>query len=88
MAGYVDPIDSPMTVIVHRRLPSGESLLIDVDLIKARYDASESILVQAGDVIYLKPDMQWWLRRQWDRVVPAVFTIPYNFTMTRLFFGS
>ena len=38
MAGYIDPIDSPTTVTVHRMLPNGPPLLIHVDLIKARFD--------------------------------------------------
>jgi polysaccharide export outer membrane protein len=69
MAGYIDPIDSPTTVTVHRILPDGDPMLIRVNLIKARYDRRETVLVQAGDIIYLNPDLPWWLRRTFDRVV-------------------
>ena len=69
MAGYIDPIDSPTTVTVHRTLPDGKPLLIVVDLIRARYDRRETILVQAGDIIYLNPDFAWWGRRTIDRFI-------------------
>jgi len=88
MAGYIDPIDSPTTVTVHRRLPTGDPLLIHVNLIKARYDPRETVLVRAGDIIYVNPDYQWWFRRQWDRVVPSVFLIPYELMMSKAFFGG
>ncbi len=86
MAGDLDPIDSPTTVTVHRRLETGETLLVKVDILKARYDPRETILVKAGDIIYVNPDPMWWLRRQLDRVVPQMFLIPYNFAMTKWFF--
>lgn len=69
MAGYIDPIDSPTTVTVHRHQADGESLLVHVDLIAARYDKNETILVQSGDIIYLNPDYQWWFRRTFDRTL-------------------
>jgi len=78
MAGYIDPIDSPTTVTVHRTGPDGNPFLIHVDLIKARYDAKETVLVQAGDIIYLNPDSAWWWRRTFDRIVPDVFIQPYR----------
>ena len=78
MAGYIDPIDSPTTVTVHRRGPDGCPLLIHVDLIKARYDACETVLVQAGDIIYLNPDSCWWWRRTFDRIVPSLIIEPYK----------
>jgi hypothetical protein len=84
MAGYIDPIDSPTTVTVHRTGPDGQPLLILVDLIKARYDRQESILVQAGDIIYLNPDGAWWGRRTFDRILPDLFVQPYR----HLFNGS
>jgi len=46
-----------------------------VDLIKARYDERETVLVQPGDVIYINPDWQWWSRRQWDRIFPNLFQV-------------
>ncbi|VAX41533.1 hypothetical protein MNBD_PLANCTO02-3212, partial [hydrothermal vent metagenome] len=69
MAGYIDPIDSPTTVTVHRIQPNGDPLLIHVDLISARFDKQETILVQSGDIIYLNPDYQWWFRRTFDRIL-------------------
>jgi polysaccharide export outer membrane protein len=83
MAGYIDPIDSPTTVTVHRVRPDGEPLLIKVDLIKARYDRLETVLVEAGDIIYLNPDACWWTRRTFDRVVPDLITLPYGEAMRR-----
>jgi protein involved in polysaccharide export with SLBB domain len=74
MAGYIDPIDSPTTVTVQRTMSNGEPLLIRVDLIKARYSRQETVLVEAGDIIYLNPDSQWWFRRTFDRIIPAMFT--------------
>ena len=76
MAGYIDPIDSPTTVTVHRVLPTGQPMLIHVDLFKARYDRMETILVQPGDIIYLNPDPAWWFRRTFDRVLPDLITLP------------
>lgn len=77
MAGYIDPIDSPTTVTVHRTMPDGRPFLIHVDLIKARFDAKETILVQKGDIIYLNPDAPWYFRRTMDRIVGDIFLIPY-----------
>ena len=77
MAGYIDPINSPTTVTVQRRLPDGESLLIHVDLIEARYCWNESVYVEPGDIIYINPDFPWWFRRTFDRIVPDLFLIPY-----------
>ncbi len=78
MAGYIDPIDSPTTVTVHRLMPDGAPLLIHVDLIKARYDARETVLVQPGDIIYLNPDAPWYFRRTFDRVVDDLIVLPYS----------
>lgn len=78
MAGYIDPINSPTTVTVHRVGPDGKPLLIHVDLIKARYDSRETVLVQAGDIIYLNPDSCWWFRRTFDRIVPSLILEPYK----------
>ena len=75
MAGYIDPIDSPTTVTVQRNQPNGPPLIIIVDLIKARYDEHETVLVQPGDIIYINPDGAWWARRQWDRIFPSLITI-------------
>lgn len=69
MAGYIDPIDSPTTVTVHRLGPDGRPLLVRVDLIAARSDPLETILIQPGDIIYLNPDSWWWTRRTLDRVI-------------------
>jgi len=77
MAGYIDPIESPTTVTVHRTLPNGEPMLIHVDLIRARYDRMETILVQPGDIIYLNPDANWYFRRVFDRVVGDLIVLPY-----------
>jgi len=78
MAGYIDPIDSPTTVTVHRLGVDGQPLLILVDLIKARYDRRETVLVQAGDIIYLNPDAAWWSRRTFDRILPNLFSLSYR----------
>jgi polysaccharide biosynthesis/export protein len=78
MAGYIDPIDSPTTVTVHRMAPDGRPLLILVDLIKARYDFQENLLVAPGDIIYLNPDAAWWSRRTFDRIVPSLFSLSYR----------
>ena len=78
MAGYIDPIDSPTTVTVHRTGEDGQPLLIHVDLLKARYDRRETILVHAGDIIYLNPDAAWWTRRTFDRIIPSLFSLSYR----------
>ena len=78
MAGYIDPIDSPTTVTVHRTMPDGCPMLIRVDLIKARCNPKENVLIRAGDIVYLNPDGWWWFRRTFDRVIPELFTIPYS----------
>jgi hypothetical protein len=77
MAGYIDPIDSPTTVTVHRMNPPAEPLLIHVDLIKARYDERETVLVLPGDIIYLNPDFSWYFRTTLDRVVEGLVLAPY-----------
>lgn len=69
MAGYIDPIESPTTVTVHRTRPDGTPMLINVDLIAARYDPKATILIQPGDIVYLNPDAKWYLRRLADRVI-------------------
>jgi protein involved in polysaccharide export with SLBB domain len=69
MAGYIDPIESPTTVTVHRTQPDGRPLLIHVDLIRARVDARENVLIQAGDIVYLNPDCWWYSRRMFDRII-------------------
>jgi len=83
MAGYIDPIESPKTVTVHRTTDDGTPLLVKVDLIKARYDWDENIYVQPGDILYLNPDAGWWSRRTFDRIVPDILTIPYEQAMIR-----
>ena len=72
MAGYIDPIDSPTTVTVHRTLEDGCPMLIHVDLIAARHYRDENILVRPGDIIYLNPDFPWWFRRTFDRLLGIV----------------
>ncbi len=69
MAGYLDPIESPTTVTVHRVAPDGTPLLVRVDLIAARSDPQETILIQPGDIVYLNPDAWWYSRRTMDRVI-------------------
>lgn len=88
MAGYIDPINSPTTVTLQRTEPDGSRLLILVDLVEARYDPRASVLVRAGDIIYLNPDSQWWLRRTFDRIVPEALTIPYDHGLSRAFLGA
>ncbi len=83
MAGYIDPIDSPSTVTVHRSVPGSPPFLIRVDLIAARYEWTENVYVKPGDIIYLNPDSHWWLRRTFDRIVPDLLTIPYGEAMER-----
>lgn len=78
MAGYIDPIESPKKVTVHRHCPNGQSLLINVDLIKARYDPRQTVTVQAGDIIYLNPTPWWYFRHTLERVVPDLILIPYG----------
>jgi len=77
MAGYIDPIDSPTTVTVQRNQEFDKPLLIHVDLIKARYDARETVIVMPGDIIYLNPDQSWWIRRTLDRIIPDLIRFPY-----------
>lgn len=69
MAGYIDPIESPTTVTVHRVLPDRRPMLIRVDLIAARSDPQETVMVQPGDIIYLNPDAWWYGRRTFDRII-------------------
>ncbi len=83
MAGYIDPINSPTTVTVHRSIEGAPPLLVHVDLIKARYDWNENIYVQPGDILYLNPDAAWWSRRTFDRILPELITIPYGEAMQR-----
>ena len=78
MAGYIDPIDSPTTVTVQRQMPDGKPLLIHVDLIKARFDPRETILVAPGDIIYLNPDGAWYFRRIFDRIIADLIILPYD----------
>jgi len=87
MAGYIDPIDSPTTVTVHRRLLDGDALLIKVDLIGARYDPRATVLVQPGDIIYINPDAKWWTRRTFDRVIPELILAPYRSLMIKSIIG-
>lgn len=84
MAGYIDPIESPTTVTVHRTQSDGGPLLIKVDLIAARFDRRENIMVLAGDIIYLNPDPAWWMRRTFDRIVPTLLTNPFTEGVQRL----
>jgi len=83
MAGYIDPIDSPTTVTVHRSMPGAPPKLIRVDLIAARYNWKENIYVQPGDIIYLNPDAAWWSRRMFDRIAPELLLAPYKEAMFR-----
>ena len=69
MAGYIDPILSPTKVTLQRVGPDGMPLLIIVDLIAARADPQETLLVQPGDIIYLNPDNAWYTRRLLDKVI-------------------
>ncbi|MFV1965929.1 MAG: polysaccharide biosynthesis/export family protein [Pirellulaceae bacterium] len=82
MAGYIDPINSPTTVTVQRSRPDGQPMLIRVNLIRARYDRRETVLVQPGDIIYVNPDFPWWFRRTLDRIVPDLLLIPYTNAIT------
>lgn len=75
MAGYIDPIESPTTVTVHRTGQDGMPILIKVDLIAARSDPQETVLVYAGDIIYLNPDPWWYYRRTMDRVIDTALGV-------------
>lgn len=77
MAGYIDPIESPTTVTVHRTTANGRPLLIHVDLIEARYDPRATVLVEAGDIIYLNPDSSWYFRHLFERIVDDIILFPY-----------
>ncbi len=81
MAGYIDPIDSPTTVTVNRMGGDGEPMVIRVDLIKARYWREENILVEAGDIIYLNPDLPWWFRRTLDRFLPNFMNLTFSYRL-------
>lgn len=81
MAGYIDPISSPDTITVHRQIPGQTPLLIHVDLIKARYDWNENVYIQPGDILYLNPDADWWMRRTFDRILPDIILSPYTNAM-------
>jgi protein involved in polysaccharide export with SLBB domain len=75
MAGYIDPIDSPTTVSVQRMGPDGTPVVILVDLIRARYDRRETVLIQPGDIVYLNPDCAWWTRRTFDAIIRNIISI-------------
>jgi len=83
MAGYIDPIESPSTVTVQRNRPDGPPMLVQVDLIRARYNWNENLYVQPGDIIYLNPEAKWYFRRTLDRVIPTLITAPYAEAMGR-----
>lgn len=85
MAGYIDPINSPTTVTLQRTNSNGHPMLIHVDLIKARYDCRENLMVRAGDIIYLNPDGGWWFRRTLDRIVPDLLSYPYQRSVLKWF---
>ncbi|MGH7199426.1 MAG: polysaccharide biosynthesis/export family protein, partial [Planctomycetaceae bacterium] len=78
MAGFIDPIDSPTSVTVYRPRVGANPLLIRVDLIAARYEWRENILVAPGDIIILNADAPWWFRMTLDRVVEQLIVIPYE----------
>ena len=88
MAGYIDPINSPTTATVHRRLEDGRSLLIRVDLIAARTDRLATVLLRPGDIVYLNPDGAWWRRRLFDQVAPELFSLPWRFATQRWIVGA
>ncbi|QEG41890.1 Polysaccharide biosynthesis/export protein [Roseimaritima ulvae] len=88
MAGYIDPIDSPTTVTLHRVMPDGSPMLILVDLIEARCNPQATVLVEPGDIIYLNPDPAWYLRRTVDRIIPEILLNPYGFWMRRSIIGT
>jgi protein involved in polysaccharide export with SLBB domain len=75
MAGYIDPIDSPTTVSIQRTGPDGTPFVILVDLIRARYDRRETVLIQPGDIVYLNPDYAWWGRRTFDALIRSIVQI-------------
>lgn len=77
MAGYIDPIESPTTVTVHRTRPDGTPMLIHVDLIEARYDKRATVLIEPGDIIYLNPDSSWYFRHLFERIIDDVILFPY-----------
>lgn len=83
MAGYIDPIDSPSTVTLHRSQLGRSPMLVHIDLIKARYDWNENMYVEPGDIIYLNPDAAWWMRRTFDQIVPELLLSPYREAMFR-----
>jgi polysaccharide export outer membrane protein len=83
MAGYIDPINSPTTVTVHRARHGRPPLLIRVDLIEARYDPRATVLVRPGDIIYLNPDPWWWWRRTLDRIVPTAINDALDLSFER-----
>lgn len=85
MAGYIDPIESPTTVTLQRTGPDGQPMLVHVDLIKARYDRRENLMVRAGDIIYLNPDGWWWFRRTLDRIIPELLLLPYERSVLKWF---
>ena len=83
MAGYIDPIDSPTTVTVHRMgVGVQPPMLIRVDLLKARQNPRENVLVQPGDIIYLNPDCAWWMRRTFDRFIDNVLGVAVGRAIT------
>ena len=82
MAGYIDPIESPTTVNVQRTDENGMPMLIRVDLIAARTDPYETILVQPGDIIYLNPDPWWYYRRMVDHVIDRTLGSAFLFWLT------
>ena len=88
MAGYIDPINSPTTATVHRRLEDGRSLLIRVDLIEARTDRLGTVLLRPGDIVYLNPDGAWWRRRLFDQLAPDLFSLPWRFATQRWIVGA
>lgn len=88
MAGYIDPIDSPTTVTLHRVRPDGRPLLIRVDLIEARRNPRATVLVEPGDIIYLNPDAPWYMRRTIDQIFPDIFLSPYQFWVRRAILGK
>ena len=84
-----EPSSQPFVAWSFQRtgIPGGDPFLIHVDLIKARYDGRETVLVQAGDIIYLNPDNAWWMRHTFERIVPDLITIPYAAALDRWLIG-
>ena len=72
---------------LHRRTEMGDPLLIRVDLIRARFDPRETVLVQPGDIIYMNPDSGWYSRRLFDKVVTQLILVPYNQVLAKAIFG-